>query len=97
MSICGVKGSPFPKQQILNSTKLKQSADDNFKFHANSMKFSKWIENTVGKGEIARYSVFKRLVSKGRQKVSLCGNGLSFSQMTNSRLFQTERVCNLQF
>ena len=37
----------------------------------------------MGKGEIARYeqfsfshSVFKRLVSQGRQKVSLCWNGL---------------------
>ena len=25
-------------------------------------------------------SVFKRLVSEGRQKVSLCGNGLNYSQ-----------------
>ena len=38
----------------------------------------------MGKGEIARYeqfllshSVFKRLVSQGCQKVSLCGNGLN--------------------
>ena len=35
----------------------------------------------MGKGEIARYeiarySVFKRFVSRGRQKASLCGNGL---------------------
>ena len=44
---------------------------------------SKQVENTVGKGEIARHnsfsfphSVFKRLVSQGRQEVSLCGNGL---------------------
>ena len=38
----------------------------------------------MGKGEIARYeqfllspSVFKRLLSQGRQKVSLVGNGLN--------------------
>ena len=55
----------------------------------NGRKLSKRVENTVGKGEIAHYeqllitsnfsfshSVFKRLTSQGRQKVSLCGNGL---------------------
>ena len=62
----------------------------------------KLVENTVGKGEIARYeqcllfpSVFKRLVSQGRQKVSLCGNGLTIYQTTsfwprpNSKHLQT--------
>ena len=33
-------------------------ADDNFKFHVNGEKISKWVENTVGKGEIARYEQF---------------------------------------
>ena len=28
-------------------------ADDNFKFDENVRKFFKWVENTVGKGEIA--------------------------------------------
>ena len=37
---------------------LKRFADDNFKFDENSRKFSKWVENTVGKGEIARYEQF---------------------------------------
>ena len=72
------------RRHILDSSKLKEFADDNFKFDENSSKLSKLVENTVWKGEIARYeqflsvshSVFKRLVSKGRQKVSLCGNGL---------------------
>ena len=70
--------------QILDSSELKEFADDNFKFDKNRRKFSKQIENTVGKREIACYkqfsfshSVFKRLVSQGRQKVSLCGNGLN--------------------
>ena len=63
---------------------MKEFADNNFKFDENGRKLSKWVENTMGKGEIARYeqfllfpSVFKRLVSLGRQKVSLCGNGLT--------------------
>ena len=55
-------------------------ADDNFNFDENGRKLSKRVENTVGKGEIARYSVFKRLVSQGRQKLSMCGNGLTLSQ-----------------
>ena len=37
---------------------MKQSADDNFEFGVNSRKFSKLVENTVGKGEIARYEQF---------------------------------------
>ena len=37
---------------------MKQSADDNLKFYENSRKISKWIENTVGKGEIACYEQF---------------------------------------
>ena len=49
---------PITRQQILDWSKLKQSADDNFKFDENRRKFSKQVENTVGKGEIARYEQF---------------------------------------
>ena len=49
---------PFPKQQILGSSKLKGFADDNFKFDENGRKFSERVENTVGKGEIAHYEQF---------------------------------------
>ena len=38
--------------------KLKEVADENFKFNENGIKFSKRVENTVGKGEIARYEQF---------------------------------------
>ena len=48
----------FPKHQILDSSKLKDFADDNFKFDENDKKFSKWVKNTVGKGEIACYEQF---------------------------------------
>ena len=47
--------NPLPDDKILDRSNLKQSADDNFKFDENSRKFSKWVENTGGKGEIARY------------------------------------------
>ena len=52
----------------LNSSKLKEFADDNFKFDENGRKLSKPVENTVGKGEIARYEqflVFPQFFSKG--------------------------------
>ena len=37
---------------------LKEFADDNFKLDEKGRKFYKQIENTVGKGEIARYEQF---------------------------------------
>ena len=64
--------------------KTKEFADDNFKFDKNGRKLSKQVGNTVGKGEIARYEqfllfpqCFQKAFSQGRQKVSLCGNGLT--------------------
>ena len=53
-----VKNYPITRRQILDSSKLKEFADDNFKFDENGRKLSKWVENTVGKGEIARYEQF---------------------------------------
>ena len=50
--------NPFPKQQILDYSKLKDFADDNFKFDENGRKFSKMVENTVGKGEIGNHQQF---------------------------------------
>ena len=57
----------FPKRQILDTSKQKEVADDNFKFDAIDRKFFKQMENTVGKGKIVSSfsfsnSVFKRLV-----------------------------------
>ena len=48
---------PFPKQQNLDSSKLKKFAD-NCKFDENGRTLSKQVENTVGKGEIAAYEQF---------------------------------------
>ena len=50
--------NPLPDDKILDRFNLKQSADDNLKFDENSRKFSKRVENTVGKGEIAHYEQF---------------------------------------
>ena len=51
---------------MLDSSKLVEFADDNFKFDENGRKFSKRVENTVGKREIAGYkqSSFPILFSK---------------------------------
>ena len=46
---------PFDK---FKTSKLKEFADDNFKFDETGRNLSKWVENTVGKGEIARYEQF---------------------------------------
>ena len=43
---------------ILDCSKLKEFANDNSKFDENDKKISKQVENTVGKGEIARYEQF---------------------------------------
>ena len=56
------------------SSKLKEFADDDFKFDENGRKLSNRVGNTVGKGDVTSnfsfsHSVFKRLVSQGRQKV----------------------------
>ena len=48
----------FPKRQVLDFFNLKEFADDNFRFDENDREFSQWVENIVGKGEIARYEQF---------------------------------------
>ena len=40
------KGQPITRRQIVDSSKLKEFADDNFKFDENGRKLSKRVENT---------------------------------------------------
>ena len=47
---------PFLYRQILDS--FKELADDKFEFAENGRKWSKRMENTMGKGEIAHYEQF---------------------------------------
>ena len=49
---------PFPKRQIVDSSKLKEFADNNIKFDGNGKDLSKRVENIVGKGEIGCYEQF---------------------------------------
>ena len=49
--------NPLPDDKVLTLPNRK-IADDIFKFNENSRKLSKRVENTVGKGEIARHEQF---------------------------------------
>ena len=69
MKLHPVSINPLPDDKILDWSKLKQSADDNFEFDVNGTKFSKLVENSLGKGEIARYEqflLFPQLFQKAR-------------------------------
>ena len=57
---------------MLGSFKLKEFADDNFKFDENGRKLSQWVENIGGNREIARYEQFL-LFSKCFQKACFLG------------------------
>ena len=46
------------KRQILNSSKLREFANDDSKFDENGRHFSKTVKNTVGKGGIACHEQF---------------------------------------
>ena len=50
--------NPLPNNKILDSSILKEFADDNFKCDGNERKLLKRVENAVGKGEIACYEQF---------------------------------------
>ena len=71
---------PFPKQQILDSSKMKEFADDNFKLDEYGREFLKRIENTEGKEKLLVTSnfslspcVFKRLVLQTRKNQGFFG------------------------
>ena len=57
------------RQQILDSSKLKDFADDNLKFEENGRKLLKPVENTVGKGAISPFpTVFEKACFPGASK-----------------------------
>ena len=76
----------FLKQQIEDSCKLKEFADDNFKCDENGRKFSKRVENTVEKGGITHYEqfllfpVFSSLVLQTCKNQGLFGKGLKYQE-----------------
>ena len=94
---------PFPKQQILVSSKLKEIkyiiADDNFKLYENGRKFYTQVENTVGKGVKSNFSffpsVFKILVLQTHKKQGLFGKGLNSHLASATTLFRSLSVKTL--
>ena len=74
-----VTSYPFPKQQILDFSKLKEIADDNVKLHENGQKISKRGRKYCGEKEklliMGNFSfshcVFKRLVLQKLKKPGL--------------------------
>ena len=59
---------PITRRQNLDSSKLKEVADDNFKFDENGIKLSTQVENTVGKRKncsLRAISPFPTEFSKG--------------------------------
>ena len=67
----------FPRRKILDCSKLKEFADDNLKVDENGRKFSKWIEDTVRKGEFLFFpTVFsKDLYYRGVKTRACLGTG----------------------
>ena len=66
----------------MDPSKPKEFADDNIRLEKNGRKFSKRVENTVGKGEI----VFKRLLLQTRKNQGLFGKGLKSSHITGQKI-----------
>ena len=67
--LCRNVFEPFPKRQILDSSELKEFADETFKFSKYDRELAKRVDNTVGKGEIAQYEQFL-LLPQHFQKIS---------------------------
>ena len=70
---------------MTNWSKLKEFADDIFELDKNGRKFSKRVENTVEKEQIAHYKqfllfpvFFKRLVLQTYEEQGLFGKGLKY-------------------
>ena len=73
--------NPFPNDKIIESSELKQFADDSFKFYKNGRQSSKRVENTVKRWNcllraISPFpTVFKRFVLHTRKNQELFGKG----------------------
>ena len=79
-------------------SKLKEFADNNFKFDENGRKLFKRVENTVGKGEIARYEqfflfpqCFQQNYTAATQKRACLGKGLILYQTNPSKCVFEEK------
>ena len=61
-----VNNLTFSQTTNLDSSKLKESADDNFKFDKDGREFSRWVENTVfSKDSYWRHEKIRACLGKG--------------------------------
>ena len=81
---------------------MKEFADNNFKCDENGRRFSKWVEKTVGKGEILRieqfllsYNVFKTLILQTHKNQGLFRKGLKIV-ICNSFTLDESKICHLE-
>ena len=88
--------------QILDSSKPKEFADDNFKFDENGKKLSKQVEKTVGKVEIARYEqcllfpqCFQKTCTADTQTPGLVWERLKYGGFFPPSKLATRHVANL--
>ena len=84
IAVLAVFFNPLPDDKFLDSSKLKEFADDSFKLDENGRKLSKRVEITVGKGEIALHEqflffpqCFQKACFPGASKGVMCGNGIT--------------------
>ena len=84
--------NPFPNDKFFYSSKVIEFADNNLKFDENNRKFSKQVENTVGKEEIAHQEqfllfpqCFQGLVLQTRKNQDLLWKGLTAVEFLYSR------------
>ena len=98
--------NPFPKRQVLDSSELKQVADDNFKFYKNGRQLSKTGRKHSGKMRncslraISPFPTvfFKRFLLHTRKIQGLFGKGLKLFRgvyCCSVRLVQGQSTLNL--
>ena len=83
----------------MTNYKLEDFADDNFKLDENGEKVSKRVENTLGKGEIARYKqfllfpqCFQKTCTVATKKPGLVGKWLNVAKMMISLFDRAENT-----
>ena len=89
--LCMTGFKPLPKDIFLTLQNWKRLKTAIFKFDENGRKFSKWIENTMGKGEIAHYKqllhfpqCFQKTSTGECKNQHLFGKGLSPMHAANN-------------
>ena len=73
---------------------MENFADDNFKFVENGRSFSKWVENTVGKGDIASGFKFNACkLAKCGMNLKNASRKIKQSNLFASLIFRLFHIC----